>query len=91
MRVKVRAFAGFRPILGRELDVELGERARIEDLLRSLCISHSELRAMLFDGPKLKEDVNILVKGKNIESLQGLKTALTEGDEVAVFSAAIGG
>jgi molybdopterin synthase sulfur carrier subunit len=91
MRVKVRAFAGFRPILGRELDVELDKRSKIEDLLKSLCANYSELRARLFDGPELKEDVNILVKGKNIESLQGLKTELAEGDEVAIFSAAIGG
>jgi molybdopterin converting factor small subunit len=35
--------------------------------------------------------VNIFVKGKNIESLQGLSTKLVEGDEVALFPAAIGG
>ena len=46
---------------------------------------------LLFAGEELKEDVNIFVAGKNIASLQGLQTLLAEGDEVALFPAAIGG
>lgn len=91
MKVKVRSFAGFRHILGRECVVELDQEAKVVDLLNALCSAHGELRALLFDQAGLKEDVNILVNGKNIESLQGMKTELSEGDEVAVFPAAIGG
>jgi molybdopterin synthase sulfur carrier subunit len=91
MKVKVRSFAGFRHILGRESEVELDQEAKIGDLLNALCAAHGELRALLFDQAGLKEDVNILVNGKNIESLQGMKTELSEGDEVAIFPAAIGG
>ena len=39
----------------------------------------------------LREDVNIFVAGKNIASLQGIQTMLADGDEVALFPAAIGG
>jgi molybdopterin synthase sulfur carrier subunit len=91
MKVKVRSFAGFRNILGRESVVELQQKAIVVDLLSALCAAHGELRAMLFDQAGLKEDVNILVNGKNIESIQGMNTELSEGDEVAIFPAAIGG
>jgi len=36
MLVKVRSFAGFRNILGKEMEVELAEGARVEDLLNAL-------------------------------------------------------
>lgn len=91
MKVKVRSFAGFRHVLGREQMVELSEGSKVEGLLSVLCSEHKELQAQLFTGAELKEDVNVLVNGKNIESLQGLKTELSEGDEVAIFPAAIGG
>jgi molybdopterin synthase sulfur carrier subunit len=91
MKVKVRSFAGFRHILGREREVELSEGSKVEDLLNALCAAYGEIRALLFDQAGLKEDVNILVNGKSIDSLQGLETELSEGDEVAIFPAAIGG
>lgn len=91
MKVKVRSFAGFGNILGRESVSELQQNASVEDLLSVLCAAHEDLKALLFDQARLKEDVNILVNGKNIESLKGMKTELSEGDEVAIFPAAIGG
>ncbi len=92
MKIKIRSFAGFRNILGKEMDIELKEGSRIEDLLGSLCTSHEGLRQMLFDDEAgLKEDVNILVNGKNIAALKGIETGLADSDEVALFPAAIGG
>ena len=91
MRVKIRPFAGFRNILGKEADVDLTEGAAVDDLLQHISREHEGLRARLFDEEGLKEDVNILVSGKNIESLKGIKTELKEGDEVVLFPAAIGG
>jgi molybdopterin synthase sulfur carrier subunit len=94
MKVKVISFAGFRHVLGKEMQIELGEEARdmtVLDLLEALCASHPALRPLLFSGEDLLEDVNIFVTGKNIASLQGIQTLLAEGDEVAIFPAAIGG
>jgi MoaD family protein len=91
MKVKVRSLARFRHILGNEREVNLSNESTVEDLLNALCAEHSELQALLFEGSELREDVNILVSGKNIESLQGMKTELSEGDEVVLFSAVIGG
>jgi molybdopterin converting factor small subunit len=43
MKVKIRSFAGFRHILGRENEVELAQGASIKDLLDALCTAHGEL------------------------------------------------
>ena len=91
MLVKVRSFAGFRNILGKEIEVELAEGARVEDLLDILSSLNANLGPQLFDEAGLREDVNIFVGGKNIASLESVRTMLTEGDIVALFPAAIGG
>lgn len=92
MRVKIRSFAGFRNILGKEREIDLqGEGAVVVDLLNLLCRDHAPLEPLLFKEGKLREDVNIFLSGKNIDSLQSLQTPLREGDELALFPAAIGG
>jgi molybdopterin synthase sulfur carrier subunit len=91
MKVKVRAFAGFRHILGNEIWMELPEKATVKDLLDALCGSRAPLKSMLYGADGLREDVNILVNGKNIASLKGEGSDLAEGDELAIFPAAIGG
>lgn len=91
MRIKVRSFAGFRNILGKEMEVELAEGAMVEDLLNDLCSAKAVLGPLLFNEAGLREDVYIFVAGKNIASLASLRTMLREGDEVALFPAVIGG
>jgi hypothetical protein len=39
----------------------------------------------LFEGEKLQQDVEVLVNGRNIALLDGLKTALTPFDQVTLF------
>jgi molybdopterin synthase sulfur carrier subunit len=91
MRVKIRSFAGFRHILGRENEVELAQGASIKDLLDALCTAHGELRPLVFGESGMRDDVNVIVDGKNIAALQGMQTKLAEGNEIALFPAAIGG
>jgi molybdopterin synthase sulfur carrier subunit len=91
MKVRVKGFAGFRHILGKERWVELPEKATLKDLLDALCSSHAPLCSLLYSSGGLREDVNILVNGKNIASLKGEGSELAEGDELALFPAAIGG
>ena len=62
MRVRVKSFAGFRYILGKELQVELPQGAGIRDLLEALCAANGELCTLLFDQSGLKGDVNILMQ-----------------------------
>jgi len=91
MKVKIRSFAGFRHILGKENEVVLAEGASIKNLLDALCAAHGELKPLVFGESGIRDDVNVIVDGKNIAALQGMQTRLAEGDVVALFPAAIGG
>ena len=91
MKVKIRSFAGFRHILGKENEVGLAEGASIKDLLDALCAAHGELKPLVFGESGIRDDVNVIVDGKNIAALQGMQTKLAEGNVVALFPAAIGG
>jgi sulfur-carrier protein len=85
--IKVRPYAKFRSVLGKQYDLELKDSSTVRDLLEALPIS----RDVIFDREGLKDDVNLMVCGKNVDSLEGLDTVLKDGDELVIFSAAIGG
>ena len=91
MKVKIMAFATLRNILGRERIVELEEGSRVQELLDSLCAKNEGLYNLLFDANVLKDEMNVLVNGKNISALNGIQTKLENNDEIALFPAAIGG
>lgn len=92
MIAKVRAFANFREILGRELDVELKGKNTVRDLLEDLCQSHSQLYDMIFDeSGKLRNDVILMKNRQNIELFDGLQTLIEKGDEIAIFPPVAGG
>ena len=92
MMVKLKAFARFRDLLGRDLELDLEHGAKVSDLLALLISRSEDLQDLIFEDPlELKDDVNVLVNGRHIESLDGLETELKEGDEVALFPAVVGG
>ncbi len=58
----------------------------IEELLEQLRRLMSPFfQEFLFQGGKLREDVEVLVNGRNIAFLDGLQTALTPFDQVTLF------
>ncbi|MDY6966182.1 MAG: ubiquitin-like small modifier protein 1 [Halobacteriota archaeon] len=90
VKVVVKPFANFREIIEEsELEVEVGSGI-ISGLLNSLCESY-DLRDKIFDGDNIREYVNVLVNGRSINFLEGLKTELSDGDEVAIFPPVAGG
>jgi molybdopterin synthase sulfur carrier subunit len=91
MIIKVKAFARFREAFGKEQDIELDGTATVMDLLTELCAPH-DAHDMIFDeSGMIKKYVNILVNGRHIQSLSGIKTELAGGDEVAIFPPVAGG
>ncbi len=92
MKVNIRAFANFREILGRDLSVDLEDGSNVGDLLESLSESRQQLRPAIFDETgQVREYVIIMKNRKDVSALQGLKTALEEGDEVAILPPVAGG
>lgn len=92
MIVRIRAFANFSGILGKELNVEVKEGSTVKELLNDLISSRQRLKSAIFDESGKVRDYVILMKNrKNIESLKGLDTELSEGDEVAILPPVAGG
>ena len=54
----------------------------LEQLKRLMSLSFHEF---LFEGQKLQKDVEVLVNGQDISSLDGQKTALTPFDQVTLL------
>jgi molybdopterin synthase sulfur carrier subunit len=92
MIVHIRAFANFRDILGKDLNVEVKEGSTVKDLLDELILSRQKLKLAIFDeSGKVREYVILMKNRKNIDNLAGLGTELSEGDEVAILPPVAGG
>ena len=92
MIVHIRAFANFRDILGKDLRVELEDGSTVKELLDSLCASNPRLKSAIFDeSGKVREYVIFMKNRTDVNSLEGLKTTLSEGDEVALLPPVAGG
>lgn len=92
MIVQVRSFANFRSILGKDLIVNLENGSTVKDLLDNLSASYQGFRSAIFDESGQVKGYVILMKNrKNIDSLGGLETELSEGDEVTILPPVAGG
>jgi molybdopterin synthase sulfur carrier subunit len=66
--------------------------ATVGDVLAALYARHGELRErMAGEDGELRRFVNVYVKGEDIRFLDGLATAVADGDEVTILPAVAGG
>ena len=93
VKVQFKPFANFGEVIGKsELEIELNGDCNILELLDTLCESYDDLHDMIFEnGDKIREYVNVLVNGRSINFLEGVKTKLSDEDEVALFPPVAGG
>ena len=71
--------------------MEIENGADILQVMTSLCSLYN-IRDEIFDkNNELKELVNILKNGRQIKFLNGIKTKLEQGDEIALFPPVSGG
>ena len=90
--VKVRAFAGFREILGKDRELDAKDGSTISDLLNELASSNSRFKESAFDSSGRPQDyVLLMVNKKRIDPLQDLSLEMHEGDELAIFPPVAGG
>ena len=91
MAITVKFFANFREVAGKDkVDINAAD---VNALLNKLVeIFGTEFAKQLYDkNGKLRDTVHILVNGRGINLLKGLKTKLEEGDTVAIFPPVSGG
>jgi molybdopterin synthase sulfur carrier subunit len=64
----------------------------VGEALDALYDQHGELRERIADGDgSLRRFVNVYLKGEDIRFLEGLDTAVADGDEVTILPAVAGG
>ncbi|MGD8564983.1 MAG: MoaD family protein [Candidatus Bathyarchaeota archaeon] len=93
----VRFFASLRELVSKKMEVlefTLGDVFTVEDALSQLStIYGQEFSAFLFNGKTggVKDHLTLLLNGRNIENLDGLKTQLMENDVLAILPPVGGG
>jgi MoaD family protein len=66
--------------------------ATVGEALEALYSEHGELRERIADSSGgLRRFVNVYLKGEDIRFLDGLETAVADGDEVTILPAVAGG
>ena len=92
MKVKVRIFGDLTSILDRGQTIEMEEGANVRTLTRRLSEQAGIRRYGYLGRYKLDgSELAILVNGRNIALLDGVETALEDGDEVVLLPPSAGG
>ncbi len=80
-----------RPSVGGEREVQAaGEK--VGEVLDALAAEHPETRGQLFgDGGELNRYVNVYLNDEDVRVLDGLDTAVADGDTLVILPAMAGG
>jgi molybdopterin synthase sulfur carrier subunit len=91
MAVTVKLPAQLRDAVGDRTEAQV-QGGTVGEALDDLYNQHAELRARIADdGGGLRRFVNVYLSGEDIRFLDGLETALKDGDELTILPAVAGG
>ncbi len=91
MAVTVKLPTQLRDAAGGAVAAE-AEGATVGEVLEALYAEHGELRTRISDDDGgLRRFVNIYLRGEDIRFLDGLGTAVSDGDELTILPAVAGG
>jgi len=94
VRVKVKFFTTLREIVGKkEEHIELTRSVTVDTLLKRLAKTYGkEFQDYVYDElGNVRGHLQFLVNGKSVTALQGFKTKLREGDQMAILPPVGGG
>lgn len=92
MKIIVRIFGELTTILGSRHILELVEGSNVGMLVNRLARMSGQTRSGFLGEHRIDDrDLAILVNGRNMELLDGLKTLLNDGDEVVFLIPTAGG
>lgn len=87
--MKIKLFGGLRQKAGGAEHNATG--VTIREALETLCNNNAPLRAAIFADDGLKPHVRVMVNGHDCELADGLETAVSDQDTVAIFPPIAGG
>lgn len=94
VKVLVRFFTTLREITGKkEEQIELSKSASVNSVLKKLSENYgADFNDYMFDElGDVRSHLEILVNGRSVSTLSGLKTKLKDGDQVAILPPVGGG
>jgi len=94
-RVRLRFLSTMKELVGKnDTSLQVDAQATVEDLLKIVLRKYdNSMTSLLFEEDKksVRNDILILINDVDINILDGLKTLLSEDDEVALIPIAHGG
>jgi MoaD family protein len=90
MAVTVKIPTQLRAATGGESSAQV-EGGTVGEVLDSLYERFGELRSRIAEDGGLRRFVNVYVGGEDIRFMDGLDTAVSDGDEVTILPAVAGG
>jgi molybdopterin converting factor small subunit len=92
MQLRVRVFGDIASEVGGNHTVTLGEGATVGDLTKEVARRAGQRRRGHLGRYRIGgADLAILVNGRNIDLLEGLRTVLRDGDDVVLLIQNMGG
>jgi len=93
-RIKINLLGVFKKAYGSSIiEMEIEKNIQLNEILQKLVDSSTDLKRVLIDpelGTPLPNAV-ILLNGRDISSLNGLKTSIKDGDEIILIPVIHGG
>ncbi len=91
MSVTVKIPTQLRAVTGGEAEAEVEGATTVGEALDGLYERFDGLRDRIAEDGDLRRFVNVYVGGEDIRFLEGLDTAVEDGDEITILPAVAGG
>jgi MoaD family protein len=89
--ITVKIPTQLRAVTGGEAEASIEEAGTVGEVLDGLYERFEGLRERIAEDGDLRRFVNVYVGGEDIRFLDGLETAVEDGDEVTILPAVAGG
>ncbi len=92
MELTLKFFATFREAVGSKIvDRSFPDASTVGDVLTALESEYDGLAGNLLEDGDLKPQINVLLNGREVLHMDGVETAVSDGDTLAVFPPVAGG
>jgi sulfur-carrier protein len=91
MAVTVRIPTPLRSLTGGNEEVAIEEATTVQDIIDRLEAKHAGMKDRLLDEKGVRKFINIYVGEEDIRFLDGLRTAVKDGEQISIVPAIAGG